>query len=593
MGQPVSIEHFHAQAFFELLLGHPMLLSRLRVLAPFGIRDCDDRLDDFSVAFQRDEAARVRGHLETLRSFPREEQTSSQRLSTDVLEWHLANRADGERFQLHDHPLNQLDGLHTRLPDFMLNAHSVNDVRDAQSYVTRLSRFGTAVDQGIESMRHRAGLGLSPPRFVLTRVEGDLDRMLAVPPDADALLTGFVARLDAVAGMGSGERSSWSQAARDEIVRTVRPAYARLRAAVRDLVPSAADEVGAWSRPDGEAYYAWLLRRHTTTSRSADEIHATGLAEVERVHHELRALLSAEGYATRDLPATLRALHREERFLYPDTDAGREAILADYAAIVAEVEPRLPEWFGRLPRAAVVVRRVPAFKEAGSAGAYYQPPPLDGSRPAVFFANLRSVREVAKFGMRTLACHEAVPGHHLQIALASEMDGVPLFRRVLPFTGFMEGWALYAERLAAEQGLLPTPFDVVGQLVAEVFRAVRLVVDTGLHARRWSREQAISYMLANTGMPETDVVAEVERYVVLPGQACAYKIGQLEILRLRERARQALGAGFDLAGFHDAVLGNGALPLELLEHEVEAWIAGRGDPARLQGGPRSAEAPCA
>src|SRR5690606_19589939 len=236
----------------------------------------------------------------------------------------------------------------------------------------------------------------------------------------------------------------------------------------------------------------------------------------------------------RTLGDLLRALHREERFRYPDTDAGREAILADYREIVAGARARLPELVGRLPEAPVVVERVPPFKEAGAAGAYYQPPPLDGSRPGIFYVNLRAPGDVASFGMRTLAYHEALPGHHLQIALALENPEVPLFRRVLPFTAYVEGWALYAETLAAEQGWHPTPWDRLGQLVAEVFRAGRLVVDAGIHARGWTREQAIEYMLANTGMPESDVVAEVERYIVMPGQACAYKVGQLRLLALRE-----------------------------------------------------------
>jgi uncharacterized protein (DUF885 family) len=271
----------------------------------------------------------------------------------------------------------------------------------------------------------------------------------------------------------------------------------------------------------------------------------------------------------------LRALHREERFTHPDSDEGRQTILVEYQRILDEAAPRLPPLFGRLPRAPVRVERVPAFREAGAAGAYYWPPPLDGSRPGVFYANLRDPREVARFGMRTLAYHEAIPGHHLQIALAQEMEGVPLFRRVVPFTAFVEGWALYAERLAAEQGWHPTPFDRLGQLVAEVFRAARLVVDTGLHAKRWTREQAVDYMLRNTGMGETEVAAEVERYIVLPGQACAYKVGQMKILELRERARSALGPRFDLRTFHDRVLGQGSLPLELLEEEIDAWIAER------------------
>jgi uncharacterized protein (DUF885 family) len=250
-------------------------------------------------------------------------------------------------------------------------------------------------------------------------------------------------------------------------------------------------------------------------------------------------------------------------------------ILADYQAIIDDANTRLPALFGRLPRARVVVERVPVFKEAGAARAYYDIPPFDGSRPGVFYANLRHLAEHPKFGMRTLTYHEAIPGHHLQIAVAQELEGVPFFRRVVPFTAFQEGWALYAERLAAESGFHPTAFDRLGQLVAEGFRAARLVVDTGIHAKRWTREQAIDYLAANTGMEPSEVAAEVERYIVMPGQALAYKTGQLEILDLRERARRELGERFDLRGFNDVVLGSGALPLTLLSRNVDAWIAAR------------------
>ena len=239
---------------------------------------------------------------------------------------------------------------------------------------------------------------------------------------------------------------------------------------------------------------------------------------------------------------------------------------------MTDAEARLPELFGRLPKAAVTVERVPPFKEAGAAGAYYNPPSFDGSRPGTFYANLRDPREVQKFGMRTLTYHEAVPGHHLQLALSWEMEGLPFFRRVIPFTAYMEGWALYAERLALEQGWHPTPYDRLGAYQAEMFRAVRLVVDTGIHAKRWTRAQAFDYMLRNTGQPPGDVQAEIDRYIVMPGQACAYKIGQLEILALRHEAMQRLGERFDLRAFHDVVLGEGAVPLALLRRVVERWV---------------------
>jgi uncharacterized protein (DUF885 family) len=381
----------------------------------------------------------------------------------------------------------------------------------------------------------------------------------------------FAKKLASLDGLDPAEREELLAASQRAIAEVVYPAYARVAVLVAELETGAADEAGVWRLPDGDAYYAWTLRQHTTTSLSAGEIHALGLAEVERIQSELRAILVAEG-GTGDLPVDLANLDRDPRFLFPDTEDGRAQILAGYRAIVDEVTPRLAELIGRLPRAPVAVERVPAFREDGAPFAYYWPPAFDGSKPGTFFVNLRAVGDVRRFAMRTLTFHEAIPGHHLQIALSFEMEGVPFFRRVIPFTAFSEGWALYAERLAAERGFHPTPLDHAGQLQAELFRAARLVVDTGLHAKRWSREQAIGWMARSTGLPEGDVVAEVERYIVDPGQACAYKIGQLEILRLRDRARSALGPGFDLREFHDVVLGSGSLPMVLLERVVDQWI---------------------
>jgi uncharacterized protein (DUF885 family) len=294
----------------------------------------------------------------------------------------------------------------------------------------------------------------------------------------------------------------------------------------------------------------------------------------------MRAILAAEGYPTEDLGATLQALNREERFLYPDSDEGRMQILADYQTIIDEVDAGLGELFNVRPTVGVRVQRVPEFRQATAPGAYYDSPPFDGSKPGTFYANLRSVEEIPRFGMRTLAYHEAIPGHHFQIAIAQGLEGVPFFRRVIPFTAYVEGWALYAEKLAAESGFQEDPYDRLGYLTGQIFRAVRLVVDTGIHAERWTREEAIDYMLAATGMPGTDVVAEVERYIVNPGQACAYKVGQLEILALRERAREQLGADFDLAAFHDVVLTHGAVPLSILGRLVDEWIESRAATAR-------------
>ena len=304
-------------------------------------------------------------------------------------------------------------------------------------------------------------------------------------------------------------------------------------------------------------YYDYQLRNHTSTNMNADEVFALGLAEVERIQQEMDEILRAEGLAEGTVAERMTALNDDPNFLYPDTDDGRERILVDYQTIIDEIDEQMSEWFVTLPKASVRVERVPEFREEGSAGAYYMGPAMDGSRPGTFYANLRDMKGHPKFGMRTLAYHEAVPGHHFQTALQMELKGVPMFRRILGFTAFSEGWALYAERLAWEAGFHTDPYDNLGRLQAELFRAVRLVVDTGIHRKRWTREQAIDYMLANTGMAESDVVAEIERYMVWPGQATAYKVGMMKILALRERAKAALGDAFDIREFHEAVLRNG------------------------------------
>ncbi len=576
-GKPWSIDHFFLRVVLRFGLESPMLLSRLRLLEPYGLRFHNDELDDFSVDSTRSRAERVRAELRVLRRYDRKGLSPERRRSYDVMAWYLDTLVAGEPYVFHDLPLNQLEGVHTALPDFMLNGHVVEDERSAVDYVKRLEAFGPTLAGAVESVRYRAGRGVVPPRFVLARVRDQLEKLIAGAPGDHVLVTHLAEVLEPL-GLRPAREQALLRGAREAVAGVVIPAYGRMLDLLDELEPQATDAAGVWRLPDGEAYYAWALRFHTTTDRSADEIHATGIAETARIQDLIRRLLRLEGLSAADLPVALRDLHRDPRYLFPDTDAGRAQILAGFRSIVEQARGRLPAYFGRLPVSSVVVEAVPAFKQDGAPGAYYWPPALDGSRPGTFYVNLRSVDEVVRFGMRTLAYHEAVPGHHLQLALAFENTGLPLFRRLIPFGAFVEGWALYAERLALEEGFHETTLDRIGALVAELFRAVRLVVDTGIHAKRWTREEAIDYMLENTGMPEGDVVAEVERYVVRPGQACAYKMGQLRILELRRRAQAALGEDFDLREFHDLVLGGGSLPLVLLEEEVESWLAARTAP---------------
>jgi uncharacterized protein (DUF885 family) len=568
-GKPWSIHHFYGRVFLTFALDHPQMLSTMRILEPMGLDFHNDDLDDFSPAATRRDVQRALDGLETLRRYDRD--SLDDKLSYDVLEFFLASAADGEEFAFHNYPVNQQFGVQSGLPDFMINLHQIGDEKGARNYITRLSKFGEAFRQTLESLEYRESLGIVPPRFVMTHVLKEMREFIEPAPEENDLYTHFAEALEEVEGLDdAGKEELVAQVAR-EIEGTVYPAYRLLIDHYAALEPTASTDDGAWKLPDGDRSYAYDLRSYTTTDLSAEEIHQIGVHEVERLQAEMKAILEAEGYPTDDFGATMQSLNKEPRFLYPDTDEGREQILVDYQKIIDEIDTGMDSFFSLRPEATVQVERIPEFKQETSPGAYYMMPSMDGSRPGTFYVNLRSVEEIPKFGMRTLAYHEAVPGHHYQIALAQEMEGVPFFRRIIPFTAYAEGWALYAEQVAAENGFQDDPYDRLGYLTGQLFRAARLVVDTGIHHKRWTREEAIDYMLAATGMPETDIISEVERYIINPGQACAYMIGKMEILRLRQEAREALGDAFDIREFHRVVLENGALPLTLLRQVVEEW----------------------
>jgi uncharacterized protein (DUF885 family) len=361
--------------------------------------------------------------------------------------------------------------------------------------------------------------------------------------------------------------------AREAITATVYPAYGRLIAHFEALDLKVDGNYGAWSLPDGDDYYKLALKLFTTTDYTPEYIHKVGVAEVDRIQAEILDILAVEGWdISRGFTAAIEEMAENPRFYYSDSVEGRDQIIAEYEALIEEVSGKLDPWFATIPEAPVEVDRVPEFKEKTSPGAYYQIPAFDGSRPGVFFANLYDIKATPKYGMRTLTYHEAIPGHHFQLAIQQDLEDLPFFRRLIPFSSFSEGWALYAERVAWEMGLLDDPYDNIGRLQAELFRAVRLVVDTGIHKMRWSREEAIEYMLENTGMAESDVIAEIERYFVMPGQATSYKVGMMKIMELRERAETELGEAFDIREFHDVVLTGGSMPLYLLEERVLQYI---------------------
>ena len=571
--KPWSIDVFFDRSFIQLALKDPELLTQLRILEGFGLHGHNAKITDASPAHQQETDAWQHASYDTLHRYERATLNTSQQLSYDIFDWFLKDNIEGERWENHDYLVNQLTGPHSDLPDLMVTQQQVGDVSDARDYVARLNQFGAKFDGTLESLKLRESKGVLPPRFVIDKTLALMQGFVAPKPGESVLCVNLRTKLDAIKDLPAAQHEALLADAQRAIEKVVYPAYGKLIAYFQSLQGKVTENYGVWKLPDGEQYYAYMVRHHTTTDLTPEQIHQLGLSEVARIEQEMDAILTSQGLAEGSVGARIRKLNEDPRLGYPNTDEGRRQVLADYTAILDEVNKGLDPYFNKRPRAGVVVQRVPEFKEKTAPGAYYQPPPLDESRPGTFFANLRNLHEVQKFHEHTLAYHEGIPGHHFQIALAQAMTGVPIFRKVLPFTAYAEGWALYAERLGWELGFEKDPFDNLGRLQAEMHRAVRLVVDSGMHYKRWTREQAIDYMIEKTGIADGDVVAEIERYLVWPGQALAYKVGMLKILELRERAKQELGDKFDIRRFHDVVLGSGAMPLSVLEQQVDRWIA--------------------
>jgi len=564
------------RAFLKVVIDSPETLSQLRMLEQVGIKSHQDDLDDESVAAGDRALAKMKSIAAELRGFDREDMEYQQQLSYDMANWMLTRlEAGADRWRFHNYPVNQLFGVQNGFPTFMESTHAIASIRDAEDYNARLSKVGVKFSQVLEGLRVREEKGILPPTFVVDKVLEEMNNFVATPVDENILYASFEKKL-AEAKIGGSAQSSLLEENQHQIEATVYPAYQSLIDYFTALRSKTTSDDGVWKLPNGDEFYAYMLELFTTSEMTPQQIHDTGLAEVDRIHAEMREILAAEGYdVSRSVGVLMRELANEERFLYPDNDEGRAQILADYKAILDEVSAGLDDWFSLKPKTGIDVQRIPEFKEKTAPGAYYNGPAMDGSRPGVFYANLYNIKATPKFNMRTLAYHEGVPGHHFQIALSQENEDLPLFRRMGPFTAYVEGWALYAERVAWEAGFETDPYDNLGRLQAELFRAVRLVVDTGIHYKRWTREQAIDYMYNNTGITDTDVIAEIERYIVLPGQACAYKVGMMEIMALRQRAEQALGDDFDVKEFHEVVLKNGAMPLAILGRVVDQWIASR------------------
>lgn len=553
----LDFDSFVDQSYRRLLLRDPDNIVRLGLSESLEMEEV--QLTNASEAYARETQELQAGILEMLRQYDREALTPEQQLTYDVYEWYLDDEVRGHAFCYSDYVVSQfLIHYPSNLVYFFTDIHPLSDLQDARDYVTRLSQVGMVLDQVLESLELREDAGYVLPSFILSQVVNDLRYLAYSQPVSTPFYSTLVEKFGPLDGVSPADMEELLGEAEREIGDTVLPAFMTMLDFLKDQQERATDEVGAWRFHNGEAYYAQVLRHHTTTDLTADQIHELGLQEVERIRTEIQAISDQLGYPE---GADLQTIYGRA-----GRDGGQVAgsqVLEAYEAIIDNVEQRLPEVFHRLPDGKIEVLASPN-------GNFYEAAARDGSRPAAFYASFGAGQY--HYRMPTLAYHETMPGHHLQIALSQEMDA-PLFRSTVEFTGHVEGWALYAEKLAWEMGLYQDdPYGDLGRLQQELTRAVRMVVDTGIHAKKWTFNQGVDYFVEHTAFSYQTAQFEVARYVVWPGQAVAYKVGELKILELRQRAMDASGEGFDLREFHDLVLGHGSLPLEILERIVDAFI---------------------
>lgn len=559
----------------ELLQRSPTRLTFL------GRKERYDEIEQLGEDAQRDEVAWRLQTVEDMRgTFDYDALTPEAKESWDL--WvYQAERAEADlEFMYHAYPFGELGGPEDQLPTFMINFHKVDTEADMRAYIQRLSEAARALGQVLEMARTAAERGIRPPQFAFDRARQRAANVISGAPFDDEGDSPLYA--DAKRKIGQLiEAGEIDQATADALIDETRralteaigPAYADYIAWLDAERPKASPEArGVSALPQGRAYYDHRLAEYTTLPMTADEVHELGLREVERIKGEMIALKEQVGFDG-SLTEFFEFVRNDPQFYYSNTDEGRAAYLEDTRAFLAEIDEKLPAWFGRLPKAGLQVKRVEAFREVDGGAQHYMPGTPDGSRDGVYYVHMSDMSAYSKTDMETVAYHEASPGHHMQISIAQELEDVPEFRTQAGFSVYSEGWALYAEKLSKEMGQFQDPYMDFGRLTAEMWRAIRLVVDTGLHAKGWTQEQAVQYFLDNSAIPEGAVRSEVRRYLTIPGQATSYKIGMLKIEELRARAEAALGEDFDIRGFHDVVLGGGALPLPLLETRVDAWIA--------------------
>jgi uncharacterized protein (DUF885 family) len=586
-GEPVELADVQAQtealnAWFETTWDEAVARSPM-TQTYLGIRGEDyGKWDDPSMEAALEELEIQRANVAEMRdTFDFDALDEQAQLSWRIAEYQLERAEADWPFRYHGYTFNQMFGVQSRIPAFLINQHRVASLSDAEAYLQRLEGLGDYLDGHLDNAVESFERGIQPPRFVYDYVLSDARNVITgFPFDEDQdnpspLYEDFAGKVDALVASGSiGDAKALSLKidAREDFRSVVGPAYQRLIDTMEAHAATATTDDGVWKLPDGAAYYETRLEARTTTDMSAEEIHQLGLSETERIHNEMREIMAKVGFKG-TLQEFFEFMRTDEQFYLPNTPEGRVEYIAGAEEIIAGMEARLTEVFNRFPKADMIVKAVEPFREQSAGKAFYQRPSADGSRPGTYYANLYRMEDMPTYQMEALAFHEGTPGHHMQIAIQQELDDVPSFRRFSGVTAYSEGWGLYSEYFPKEMGFYADPYSDFGRLAMELWRAARLVVDTGLHDKEWTREEATQWLLDNTPNPEGDAIKAIDRYIVMPGQATAYKIGMNKILELRARAESELGAAYDIRDFHDVVLANGPVPLSILEENVEAYIA--------------------
>jgi len=555
-----KLDEWFAEQFKASIRAYPQRLTLL------GIDERQNEWDNPSRSYRLEQLDKSREALAEMRErFDVSKLDADHKLSYRLFEKNVEDSIVGRKWWDHGYTYSQMRGAHSSLPTFLMNNHKIKDLEDAENYVTRLETIDQPLDEYTRQAKAKFEKGIAPPHFVYDFViESSQNIRSGAPIDKDSetlnlLLNDFKTKVEKI-GLDADTKEALYARAITAISDNLAPAYERIIDEMTRQKAAATTEDGAWKLPDGDAYYAWRLGLMTTTDMSADAIHNLGLSEVDRIHTEMRDIMKKVEFDG-TLQDFFEFTRLDKQFFKPETAEGRAEYLSEATVFIDDMKTRLPEVFNKLPKAELDVRAVEAFREKAAGKAFYNRPAPDGSRPGIYYANLYRMDAMPIYQMEALAYHEGVPGHHMQLSISQELEGIPAFRKYGRFTAYSEGWGLYSEYLPKEMGLYEDPYSDFGRLAMELWRAARLVVDTGLHDKKWTREEATQYLMDNTPNPESDCLKAIERYIVMPGQATAYKIGMNKILELREGAKESLGKAFDIRDFHDAILATGPVPL--------------------------------